>query len=184
MQLQRILRFIPPKYRMWASIALIVILAVAQQLGLISGENGSRQSSLQTGGEIVGRAKAVDGDSLKIRGDEVRMVGIDAPEGRQTCQKNGRDWDCGNASRTFLISMIGGRDVTCTFDKRDKHDRALGTCHAGGVNLNREMVRRGYAVSYGRYRADESAAKSAKRGIWAGQFQRPKQWRADRGIGR
>jgi endonuclease YncB( thermonuclease family) len=42
------------------------------------------------------------------------------------------------------------------------------------------MVRQGWAVvfGYGRnYRAEQAEAKAAKRGIWAGTFTTPAEWR-------
>lgn len=127
---------------------------------------------------IEGRPRLVDGDSFKMGGREVRMVGIDAPEGRQQCQKQGRAWPCGHVATEALRQMIGGRMVTCTIEGRDKHRRLLATCSAGGRNLNQAMVARGHAVAFGRrYRGEERAAKSAKRGLWAGEFQKPRDWR-------
>ncbi|MEO1282159.1 MAG: thermonuclease family protein [Pseudomonadota bacterium] len=133
-----------------------------------------------------GRARLVDGDSLFIGGREVRMVGIDAPEGPQICQRGGRDWRCGDASRQALSKMINGRAIVCEGEKEDRHGRLLATCRLGGKDLNQEMVSQGYAVSYGRYRADERAAKADRRGVWARNvvFQTPKAWRRSNGIGR
>lgn len=134
---------------------------------------------------VVGRAQVIDGDSLTLSGYEVRMLGIDAPEGRQTCTRDGRAWACGDAARDHLGSMIGNREVTCEVDRRDQHSRVLATCKVGTENLNRAMVRSGFAVGFGTfYKDEEAAARSARRGIWAGEFERPQDWRRERGIGR
>lgn len=50
-------------------------------------------------------------------------------------------------------------------------------CVAGGVELNRAMVEAGWAVSYGGYRAAEDVARREGRGLWAGAFERPQEWR-------
>lgn len=134
---------------------------------------------------LVGRPQLVDGDSFTLNGSEVRMLGIDAPEGRQTCSRDGRSWPCGEAARSHLQSMIGNREVRCEVDRRDQHARVLATCRVGMENLNRAMVRDGFAVGFGTYYQDEErAARAAKRGIWAGEFERPQDWRRERGIGR
>ena len=128
--------------------------------------------------ELTGQARLIDGDSLKLNGYEVRMVGIDAPEGRQKCQKDGKDWACGRAARQALARMIGGRAIHCSFEGRDKHQRLLGTCNVAGRNLNKAMVAEGFAVAFGRrYLREEAAAQSARRGLWAGTFERPQEWR-------
>jgi len=127
---------------------------------------------------VEGRARLVDGDSFHLSGHEVRLVGIDAPEGRQTCQRNGQLWRCGEAATQRLRDLIGGRQIGCDITRRDQHDRLLATCWRDRTNLNREMIRAGYAVAFGkRYRSDERAARQAQRGLWSSQFERPQAWR-------
>lgn len=134
---------------------------------------------------IVGRPHLVDGDSFTLNGFEIRMLGIDAPEGRQSCTRDGRSWPCGEAAREHLQGMIGNREVRCEVDRRDQHTRVLATCKVGMENLNRAMVRDGFAVGFGKfYQDEEKAARNARRGIWAGEFERPQDWRRERGIGR
>jgi endonuclease YncB( thermonuclease family) len=80
--------------------------------------------------------------------------------------------------------MIAGRSVSCTIEREDRYRRALAVCTAAGIDLNAEMVRRGAAVAYidRRYLAQEQEARAARRGIWAGTFERPEDWRrANRG---
>lgn len=128
--------------------------------------------------EVSGHPHLIDGDSFKLSGYEVRLVGIDAPEGRQNCSKNGRTWACGREAKKALSRMIGGREIVCQSDGRDKHQRILGTCWVGGTNLNQQMVAQGHAVAFGRrYNHEEDAAKAEKRGLWSGTFERPQEWR-------
>lgn len=133
--------------------------------------------------QISGEARAIDGDSLYVGSNEVRLKDIDAPEGRQSCQREGRDWACGDASRDELKQLIGWQTVQCRVIERDKHGRLLAYCTAGGHDLNREMVANGMAVSFGGYSGEESDAKRARRGLWGSQFERPQAWRHERGIG-
>lgn len=134
--------------------------------------------------DVEGVARIIDGDSLFVGGREVRMQGIDAPEGRQNCRRDGREYACGEEARKLLQRLIARRNVFCKGLDIDKHDRLLALCKAGDIDLNREMVAQGYAVSYGRFRDEEQAAKSARRGIWAGEFTQPRDWRGERNIGR
>ena len=52
----------------------------------------------------------------------------------------------------------------------------------GEVELNRWLVEEGWAVSFGGYQGAERTARTARKGVWAGEFLRPADWRADRGI--
>ncbi|MEQ1715671.1 MAG: thermonuclease family protein, partial [Hyphomicrobium sp.] len=133
--------------------------------------------------DVQGAARAVDGDSLFVGRDEVRLQGIDAPEGKQTCTRAGLSWDCGNAARDELRRLIGKDVVRCQAAERDKHGRVLGQCSAGGRDLNAGMVASGFAVSYGGYLREQGEAKARRRGLWSGEFQTPRDWRHERGIG-
>ena len=133
--------------------------------------------------DVEGSAHVIDGDSLNVAGREVRMQGIDAPEGRQTCSRNGQEWACGNEARRVLQRLIGRQSVLCEGLEIDKHDRLLALCKAGGIELNWEMVAQGFAVAYGRFRDEERAAKAARKGLWSGEFTMPREWRRERNIG-
>lgn len=163
----------------WPVIGLLVALAI---IGVRLDREPPRTTDLP-GGEISGRASVIDGDSLRIGGAEIRMKDIDAPEGRQTCRREGRDWECGEEARRTLTRLIGGNTVTCRSVERDKHSRFLGYCDAAGTELNRAMVDAGMAVAFGGFRREEQAAKAARRGLWGSEFQMPRDWRHERGIG-
>ena len=57
----------------------------------------------------AGAAKVLDGDTLKIQGQRIRLHGIDALESRQLCRLDGKSWQCGkdeaNALTAALISL-------------------------------------------------------------------------------
>lgn len=127
--------------------------------------------------QVSGWARLIDGDSLWVGSHEVRLKGIDAPEGRQTCRRNGVTWSCGDAARDALSRMVGRETIICAVSERDKYGRLLASCRAGDRNLNAGMVTAGMAVAYGGYERDEAAAKAARRGIWDSEFQMPRQWR-------
>lgn len=132
--------------------------------------------------EPHGRPTVNDGDSLTFGSLRVRLVGIDAPEYDQTCTRNGADYACGKRSREALAKAIGGRVVSCSGSEHDRYGRLLAVCTAGGLDLNRAQVEAGWAVSYGDYRAEEAKARAAGAGIWSGSFERPQDWRRDRGT--
>jgi endonuclease YncB( thermonuclease family) len=57
------------------------------------------------------------------------------------------------------------------------------------MDLGGWMVRQGYAIRYTAYAGnaylpEEAAARWARRGLWAGRFDRPWDWRRGQGRGR
>ena len=129
----------------------------------------------------AGAAVVNDGDTITIAGEKIRLRGIDAPEYSQTCMRAGIKYACGREARETLRKLIGGQAVTCAGWQRDRYGRLLGDCKAGTTDLNRALVEQGWAVAFGSYEAEELAAQRAGRGLWAGEFDRPRQWRDSHG---
>lgn len=131
---------------------------------------------------ISGRASVIDGDTLDIHGRRIRLHGIDAPESGQFCRdQRGDDYRCGQYAALALSDKIGARTVSCEQTDIDRYGRIVAVCWAGGIDLNGWLVREGWAVAYRRYSGDyiwaEAEARSARRGIWAGSFIPPEEWR-------
>ena len=133
-------------------------------------------------GEISGAPIITDGDTVKILNKRIRLHGIDAPEKKQICIKNSKEYSCGKEATNALKIKIGNKSVTCKVqNKLDRYKRYIGVCFLEDVNLNKWMVRNGYAVAYRRYPkdyiGDENYAKKNKIGLWSGYFSRPEKWR-------
>jgi endonuclease YncB( thermonuclease family) len=129
-----------------------------------------------------GRALAIDGDSLRLNNVELRLKGIDAPEYRQMCKDSkGQDYPCGRIARRALAELVQEHDVACAETGKDRYGRSLAICRLKGedTDIAAEMVRQGMAVAFGDFDMLETQAKAAKRGIWAGSFQRPSEWRRE-----
>jgi endonuclease YncB( thermonuclease family) len=123
---------------------------------------------------LSGRAIVIDGDTLAIGPEHVRLEGIDAPEAGQTCgREGGGAWACGEAATKSLAKLVDGRRVDCESRGRDKYGRMLGTCFVAGRDINAEMVRSGAAwafVKYSRtYVETEAEARLSRLGIWQGE---------------
>ena len=78
--------------------------------------------------------------------------------------------------------MTRGRDVSCRIDGYDRYGRALGRCRVGATDINETLVREGWAIAYGDYDIAEARASAERKGIWRGEFDRPRDHRAGRGI--
>jgi endonuclease YncB( thermonuclease family) len=132
---------------------------------------------------IAGRAKITDGDSFEIGDTSIRLFGVDAPEGRQPCTRDGKEWACGEEAARRLRSLTNSGDVVCMRRDTDDYGRVVAQCSRGGVDLAAEMARSGLAVAYRRYSNayvdEENEARAARRGVWAGEFTPPDQWRRD-----
>jgi endonuclease YncB( thermonuclease family) len=133
--------------------------------------------------EVQGRARVADGDTMTVAGEKVRLFGIDAPELHQSCTRaDGTAWTCGAWAKGVLDDLVGGQEVTCTGDSRDRYGRLLARCAGGGRDLGDALVRAGAAVAFRRYSTDyvdaEKAAIFAGAGVWQGGFDRPEDYRA------
>lgn len=131
---------------------------------------------------IAGQATVIDGDTIEIHGKRIRLAGVDAPEAGQTCfSVGGKSWRCGQDAAIALADKIGRATVACTISGRDRYGRAIGQCHAAGRDLGEWMIETGLAVRYydrkALYRDAEQRARAARRGIWAGAFEKPADWR-------
>lgn len=127
---------------------------------------------------LTGQAYAIDGNSLRLGGVEIRLEGLDAPEYRQACQVGGHDVACGHAARDALAGWLARGPVLCALGGTDRYGRKLGHCSVAGSEINRELVRAGQAIASGDYRTEEAEARTARRGIWATSFESPADWRA------
>ena len=139
-------------------------------------------SSLLFANTITGKAKIIDGDTLHIGMNKIRLHGIDAPEIKQNCLYNNKEWQCGKESRLSLKQLINNKIVVCESDSVDKYKRFIAICFANKINLNKMMIIQGWAIAYKYYSLDfvneENIARSNKIGIWKGIFEEPYQFRS------
>src|SRR5271165_1353864 len=132
---------------------------------------------------IVGVASVIDGDTIEIHGQRLRLFGIDAPEASQLCVRHsGERWRCGQQASFALADRIGRATVSCQPHDLDRYGGVVAVCFKGNEDLNRWMVANGWAVAYRRYSldyvADEAAARPSGFNICSGSFDMPWNWRA------
>jgi endonuclease YncB( thermonuclease family) len=124
-----------------------------------------------------------DGDTVEILYGgyslRVRLAHIDAPESGQPF---------GKAAKQRLAALCHGKVVKVERAGRpDRYGRLISVLYADGVNVNRSMVRSGYAWHFTKYSKDASyaeaqrEARAGKRGLWGdpGAIS-PWDWRAAR----
>lgn len=124
----------------------------------------------------------IDGDTIHIGDKKYRFSGIDAPEIKQTCQKDGVVIMCGVIAKDALQNKINNREVSCKDEEIDRYQRIVAECFIGEESLSKYLVRNGYAVAYRKYSKkfieDEEYAKQNKLGLWSMTFEYPWDYRA------
>jgi micrococcal nuclease len=136
--------------------------------------------------------EAVDGDTLSVRLRDgrpldVRLIGIDTPETRRP----DTPVECGGRKASATMHRLAdGRHLTLVTDpsqsRWDIYGRLLAyAIRKGGLNLNKAMVRRGWAEVYvydrpfrllGSFRRAQRRARHEDRGVWrrcGGDFHTP-----------
>ncbi|GGB09019.1 hypothetical protein GCM10011491_41210 [Brucella endophytica] len=142
----------------------------------------------QTDRIISGYGYTVDGDSLVVAGQPVRLAGISAPALEQKGEDRiKRGYPAGLFARDVLASFVADQALGCRVvpqngKEADGLDRLYAVCATAQVtDIGGEMIRRGWAIIdrsgetqvYGNYVKNEAEAKAAGRGVWQGPFTEP-----------
>lgn len=192
----RFRRYLPNRWEVRHAIGCVVVLGAIwllwnlAELGVTSltaDEQSAWQpdegASAASDHEVKGQASVVDGDTLDIHGERIRILDVDAPESKQTCTRpDGIEWRCGQQAALKLAGWIGQRIVTCEASRKDRYGRWLAHCEAGGEDMAQWLASRGWAVPYRECKCElvreaSARAQAASAGIWASTFQMPWDWR-------
>jgi endonuclease YncB( thermonuclease family) len=123
----------------------------------------------------------VDGDTIYLDGEKIRFTGIDTPELKQTCSKDGVKTSCGEIAKQILIKKIGNNSIECIREGKDRYKRTLAECFVNNKSISSYLVRSGYAFAYRKYSKkfiiDEDFAKDNKVGMWSMKFEFPWDYR-------
>jgi endonuclease YncB( thermonuclease family) len=139
--------------------------------------------------DISGQATVIDGDTIDIHGQRIRLWGIDAPESDQLCRgSDSLPYRCGSAEALALADQIGRHVVICGPRAIDRYKRTVATCFADGADLARWLVRSGLALDWPRYSrrayaTDQASAVRGGGGMFAGSYIEPWAYRACRRAG-
>lgn len=133
-----------------------------------------------------------DGDTITIldshnQQTKIRLYGIDTPEKAQAY---------GQKAKKFTASLTAGRQVSVKVYDTDRYGRSVGVVYVGRTNVNKAIVRAGYAWQYRKYckasfcddwlRLEKSARDSGV-GLWRDKNpQPPWEWRKAKrnGVGK
>ena len=139
---------------------------------------------------IEGKALVIDGDTIKIKNNKIRLSGVDAPEAKQSCKKIflsiqffsfNKKYPCGKISTNKLKKLLKNKIILCKVENIDRYKRKLATCYKNKLNINSWLVRNGYALAYVKYSKkyilQEKEAERDKLGLWQGTFEKPWEWR-------
>lgn len=166
--------------------AILFVLAAVAVAGCSAETGSSAAANPVETADLVGVASVVDGDTLEIRGERVRLYGMDAFEAGQRCRnQNGERIRCGREAAAALDAMVSGRTVYCVEVDRDRWDRMVARCGTTQTpDVSAAMVEQGWAIAFTRYSQryvdHESQARAGRRGAWSGAFDAPSDWRNGR----
>jgi endonuclease YncB( thermonuclease family) len=133
---------------------------------------------------IIGQASVIDGDTLEIHGQRIRLSGIDAPESNQLCRgDDSLQYRCGAKAANELDEHIAGRPVSCEGIGQDQYGRTVAVCSIGREDVAGWLVRNGFAFDWprysnGKYAGAQKEAERAGLGVWAGSYVVPWSYRA------
>jgi endonuclease YncB( thermonuclease family) len=129
--------------------------------------------------DLIGQASIIDGDTLEIHGERIRLWGIDAPESTQLCRgDDSLPYRCGAKAANDLATFIAQQSVRCIPISLDQYGRTVATCSVGGADLAEWLVRSGLALDWPQYskRKYDPTQRDAERdgrGMWTGSYVEP-----------
>jgi endonuclease YncB( thermonuclease family) len=190
------IRFMPPRH-----VTAVVLAVLLGSTGAAMGQPTqpeakgfvqfqAKKNNLDRGAKsIAGQASVIDGDTIEVAGQRVRLWGIDAPESDQLCRgSDSLPYRCGSTAANALADKIGRSVVICEPRAIDRYKRTVATCVAVGVDLARWLVRSGLALDWpqysrGAYASDQASAARDSAGMFAGSYVSPWDYRACRQAG-
>jgi len=126
--------------------------------------------------EIYKVKRVIDGDTLLLNGERVRLIGVDTPETKHP-QKPVEYF--GREAYLFTRQMVDGKEARLEFERqrRDRYGRLLAYVYLlDGTFLNAEIIKQGYGFAYTRFpfkhmeefRRYEREARENRKGMWKG----------------
>ena len=94
-------------------------------------------------GDLIGPVeRVVDGDTIVVAGQSIRIWGVDAPE---------RFTDEGKQATAFMNEILAGQSVYCRDTGTRSWNRIVAQCWVLGSDIARSLVDEGHAVDAPKY---------------------------------
>ena len=115
-----------------------IILTLSALVSLAFAQPGEQVARVTTdrGGMLIGYARAVHGDTIRVAGVSVRLKGVAAPELNEAF---GREF------AAMVAGMVNGQSVLCRLTGERSHQRAVGFCSVLGQDIGAAVVSAGLA---------------------------------------
>ena len=161
-------RWLPSLGVLLAAAGGAVTLVAVASLFVRSSDAPARAPARNHVSAVAAGLAVLDGDTLRLGDQVVRLEGISAPARGSVCHGTGQgDVDCGAAAANALASLVRGNAVDCAIHGHDDQGRPVGNCVAGGTRLSEALVRDGWArADAADLRDPETLARAAGRGMW------------------
>lgn len=131
------------------------------------------------------KARALDGDTVAV---DFRLLGVDAFERRQLCERADGCWQCGKAAQDFAANALRAKTAVIQLTPSSTYGRPVAVVTIDGQDLGERLIRAGLAIPEAgylrndparaaRYRAAFVQANASRAGALAGRWLEPARWR-------
>jgi len=145
----------------------------------LSSEAQAEQQSFE------GKARALDGDTVAV---DFRLLGVDAFERAQLCERRDGCWQCGKAAQDLAANLLRSRAADITLTGTTTYGRPVAIVTVDGADLGERLIRAGLAVPEikylgsdparaRRYQAAFAQARASRAGAFGGRWIEPGRWR-------
>lgn len=131
------------------------------------------------------KARALDGDTVAV---DFRLLGVDAFERGQLCQRVSGCWECGKAAQDFAANALRSKTATIRLLPSSSYGRPVAIVTVDGADLGERLIRAGLATPQANYLRGDPArlrtynaafitARQRRTGAFAGDWIEASRWR-------
>jgi len=138
-----------------AFLLLLFFCSIIYTITKMNSKNAATPIASTPTNVIKGEAKVIDGRTIEINNQKIRLSNIDAPDMDQVCftKKKTLGFRCGVVSAEKLAKLISHQTLTCEGEKKNTEGNLLATCYVGElpqkIDINEQTVLSGWAGDKG-----------------------------------